>query len=538
MNRVQTVVTGAPCNSLQDCDFPAATRAAGLAAAAPVLLGVMLTLAACTAVGPDFVKPEAKVNTDWSQKDSAGLSSKAAADTAWWKAFNDPTLDQLIALAYRQNLSLQIAGLRILEARAQLGFATGRQYPQVQLATGEVTAVQISKNSPTYVPGFDNKFTNYQVGFDAAWEMDFWGKYRRGVESETAALAGSVADYDNALVTLTAEVARTYAVIRTYEVLVQQARTNADLQAEGLRIADARFRHGATSELDVTQATALLESTRATIPQLEASLRQATNALSTLLGQPTGTLEAMLAGAKGIPTAPAQVAVSIPAEMLRRRPDIRGAEQFAAAQSARIGIAKADLYPSFTLVGSVGLQTTSDFTGRSGGSLFESNSLTYVFGPRVTWSIFNYGRTKNLIRIQDARFQQLIVNYQDTVLKAAQEVEDGMIGFVNAQLAAESGARAVAAAQKSVDLAFTQYREGATDYERVLDAQRTLLQQENNLAQTRSSIATSLIALYKALGGGWEMRLGQPIVPDTMKDQMQQRTDWDGYFSPAPAPTP
>ncbi len=308
------------------------------------------------------------------------------------------------------------------------------------------------------------------------------------------------------------------------------------MQAEGLRIADARFRNGATSELDVTQATALLEGTRATIPQLEASLRQSENALSTLLSQPTGNLEAMLAGPQVIPTAPLQVAVSIPAEMLRRRPDIRSAEQFAAAQSARIGIAKAELYPSFSLIGSVGLQTSSGISGHSNAPLFDSDSLTYVFGPRVVWSIFNYGRTKNLIRIQDARFQQLIVNYEDTVLKAAQEVEDSMTGFLNAKLASESQGKAVDAAHRSVDLAFTQYREGATDYERVLDAQRTLLAQENTYAQIRSSVATNLIALYKALGGGWEMRIDQPLVPEPMQDEMKQRTNWDDYFSPAPAP--
>jgi len=224
--------------------------------------------------------------------------------------------------------------------------------------------------------------------------------------------------------------------------------------------------------------------------------------------------------------------------MLRRRPDIRSAENFAAAQSGRIGIAKADLYPSFTLLGSIGLQSTSGVSGGSSGSLFDSNSLTYVFGPRVTWSVFNYGRTKNLISIEDARFQQLIVSYQNTVLKAAQEVEDGMSGFVSAQLAVDSESKAVAAAQKSVDLAFVQYREGATDYERVLDAQRTLLLQQNTFAETRSSVATNLIALYKALGGGWELRVGQPIVPDAMKTEMEKRTNWDGYFSPAPAPTP
>jgi NodT family efflux transporter outer membrane factor (OMF) lipoprotein len=500
------------------------------------LLSTAVTLSACT-VGPDFVKPDAKVNKDWSQKDSAAISTKAAADGAWWKAFNDPVLDQLIQTAYHQNLTLQVAGLRILEARAQLGFATGRQYPQVQVATGSATAVGVSKNSASYIPGFDSQFADYQVGFDAAWEMDFWGKYRRGVQSETAALYGSVADYDDALVSLTAEVARTYAVIRTFEVLVEQANRNLELQTEGLRIAEARFRNGATSELDVTQATALMEGTRATIPKLEASLQQSENALSTLLGQPTGAVQAMLTGPKEIPTAPLQVAVSIPAEMLRRRPDIRSAEMFAAAQSARIGIAKADLYPSFSLVGSIGLQTSSGVSGRSTGSLFSSDSLTYVFGPRVTWSIFNYGRTKNLVRIEDTRFQQLIVGYQNTVLKAAQEVEDGMTGFLNAQIAVDADGKAVTAARRSVDLAFVQYREGATDYQRVLDAQRTLLQQENTFAETRSSVATNLIALYKALGGGWELRLGQPIVPDTMQTEMKQRTNWDdSHFSPPPAP--
>ena len=513
--------------------LPGAQRAAGVSG----LVVAALTLCACT-VGPDFVKPDAKlnkVNKDWAEKDNAALAA-SAADSAWWKGFNDPTLNKLIDLAYKQNLPLQIAGLKILEARAQLGYATGQQYPQVQVASGSATAVGISKNAASYIPGFDTRFANYQLGFDAAWEMDFWGKYRRGVESQAAALAGSVADYDSALVALTAEVARTYAIVRTFEVLLAQARTNADLQAEGLRIADARFRHGATSELDVTQATALLESTRATIPQLQASLQQSENALSTLLSQPTGNLEALLAGPQAIPTAPLQVAVSIPAEMLRRRPDIRSAEQFAAAQSARIGIAKSDLYPSFSLIGSVGLQTSSGVSGHSNGSLFDSDSLTYVFGPRVVWSIFNYGRTRNLIRIQDARFQQLIVNYQDTVIKAAQEVEDSMTGFLNSKLATDSQSKAVDAARRSVDLAFSQYREGATDYERVLDAQRTLLSQENTEAQIRSSVVTNLIALYKALGGGWEMRIDQPLVPDTMQDEMKKRTNWDNYFTPAPAP--
>jgi NodT family efflux transporter outer membrane factor (OMF) lipoprotein len=504
---------------------------------AVALLSAVLVLGGCT-VGPDFVRPEAKVNENWNEKGDARVR-QTAVDQQWWKAFQDPTLDQLIQLAYQQNLPLQITGLRIMEARAQLGIALGRQYPQLQEAFGSAAQVGLSQNTPNSSFA-DHNFWDYRVGFDAAWELDFWGKFRRDVETSRANLIASVADYDNALVSLTAEVARTYTVVRTSEVLIEITLANVKLQEEGLQIAESRFRNGATTELDVTQARTLLESTRALVPRLQVSLRQAQNALSTLLGQPPGTVQALLEGPQRIPTPPAEVAVGMPAELLRRRPDIRSAELNAAAQSARIGVAKADLYPSFSLFGEIGFETSSGGGTLSNNAglrnLFDGGSLFYSFGPGFRWPLFNYGRIENNVRVQDARFQQLLVNYQDTVLRAAQEVEDALIGFLKDQEALVYDQNSVAAARRSVEIARIQYREGAVDYERVLDSQRALLQEETRLADTRSSIATNLIALYKALGGGWEVRAGQPILPAGTQAEMQKRTNWGRLLPPAPMP--
>lgn len=490
------------------------------------VLGVASLLSACN-VGPDFKRPEVPVAENWRTMDPQ-VAAQTATDVSWWKAFNDPALDHLVEVAYHQNLSLQIAGLRIVEARARLGVATGKQFPQVQEVFGSATALGIPKNL-TANTALDNRFFDYRVGFDAAWELDFWGKYRRGVESAAASLLATVGDYYASIVALTAEVARAYVGIRTAEVLIAQGEENAKLEEEALAIAQSRFKNGETSELDPTQASALLESTRASIPQLQIQLEQTRNALRTLLGQPAGTVDPLLAGPKTIPAAPAKIAVGMPAEILRRRPDIRSAELAAAAQCARIGVAKADLYPSFSLVGAIGLQA-----GNAGGTwhnFFSADSLFYSFGPQVSWPILNYGRLKNAVRVEDARFQQLLVNYRDTVIKATQEVEDAIAGFLNAQKAVVFDQNAVTATQRSVEIALRQYREGATDYQRVVDSQRSLLGQQNALAQTTSSVAMNLIALYKALGGGWELREGQPVVSEATQREMKERTSWGDMLS-------
>jgi NodT family efflux transporter outer membrane factor (OMF) lipoprotein len=497
---------------------------------AATLAGALM-LTGC-AVGPRYTRPALKVNDHWTATLSPQISTQLAADSAWWKAFHDPALERLIQLAYSQNLSLQVAGLRIMEARAELGIATGYRYPQLQQASASVSRVGLSKNTVNKPPDFTRDFWDEQIGFDVSWEADFWRKYSKAVKAQQAVYISSVDDYQNALVSLSAEVARTYVIVRTFQELIEQGRRNLQVQEESLRIADARFRNGATSELDVSQARTLLESTRASIPQLEISLAQSENALCTLLGQPTGSLQNLLQGPQAIPPAPPQVAVSIPAEVLRRRPDIRSAELVAMAQSERIGIAKSDLYPHFVLSGAFGLHATTP--GAASFNFLDPASLFFAVGPRVYWNFFDYGRTKNRVRVEDARFQQAVITYQDSVLKASQEVEDGIVGFLKVLEATSAQQDAVTAARKSVEIATVQYREGAVDFQRVLDADRSLLQQENELVHLRSSAATNVISLYKALGGGWEMSVGQPFVNNATRIEMERRTNWGNLFSTQP----
>jgi NodT family efflux transporter outer membrane factor (OMF) lipoprotein len=496
------------------------------------LIAIVLGAAACN-VGPDYVRPKVTVNTQWSEQRDRRLANSAVA-IEWWRSFDDPTLDWLIEVAYRQNLTLQIAALRIFEARAEVGVAIGEQLPENPGPIGTGSVQKLSKHAPNSAR-IDRFYGDYQIGFDAVWEVDLWGKYRRGVRAARAGYLATVADYDAAIVSLTAEVARTYVLIRTFEALIELARQNADIQEEAQRIAESRFRNGATSELDVAQATNLLETTRASIPKLQVDLRHAQNALSTLLGRPTGFVRSRLTETSVIPTPPAQVAISVPAKMLRRRPDIRGAELRAAAQCERIGIAKADLFPSFVLFGSIGTQTSSGGGVPSGnssiGDLFGPGSLVGNAGGSVFWPILRYPKILSNMRVEDARFQQAIVEYRQTVLQAAQEVEDGIIGFLRQQDAAVFARSAVNAAELSVELALVQYREGAVDFQRVIDTQRVLLASQNELLDTRSAVATSLIALYKALGGGWEIRRGRPIVDERNRREMEERIDWGSHLS-------
>jgi len=504
-----------------------------------VALFAMVFLISGCMVGPDFVKPDAPVEGEWLQQQDSKIKSEPANLSDWWTVFDDPLLNKLIELASQQNLDLLNAGVRILEARAQLGIAKGFQYPQTQQVSGEANANQLSENAPNEA-GADRFFYNYQLGFDAAWELDFWGRFRRGVESANASLYSSLADYDDILVSLIAEVARTYFEIRTFEQRLAVARENVKLQEESLDIAAARYEGGVADQLDETQAKALLKQTQATIPSLEAGLRQAKNALAILLGILPTEVQDILGPPNPIPAAPIEVAVGIPAELLRRRPDIRLAEFQAAAQSAQIGIAKADLYPSFSLVGSIGLQSSDKGGIRSNNAhfddLFTSDGITYFIGPTFQWPVFNYGRLKNSVRVQDARFQQLVVNYQNTVLQAFQDVEDATVGFLKSQEQKSFLSESVEQYKLSVELSLIQYSEGLTDFQRVIDAQRNLAQQEDAFASVTGAVGTNLIALYKALGGGWELRLGKDFIPEKTKEEMRQRTDWGNQLSPEDLP--
>ncbi|NQZ54654.1 MAG: TolC family protein [Piscirickettsiaceae bacterium] len=480
-------------------------------------------------VGPDFLKPDAPVLDKWISDKQSSLDTSSAEFKEWWKVFNDPVLDELVNTAYQQNLDLHIAAVRILEARAQLGIATGNQYPQSQTIGGGITHNEISKNSPNFSPLTDSTFGSYQVGFDAAWELDVWGRFRRGVEAADANLLSTQANYDDILVSLTAEVAAAYVQIRTFEERVVLAKKNEAIQQRSLHITEVRFNNGATTELDVTQATALLHNTKALISSLEVGLRQSKNALSTLLGTTPSELTDSLNESGVIPSAPADVAVGMPAEMLRRRPDVRRAELQAASQSALVGVAEADLYPSFSLLGSFGFASSS--TGSSDfGDLMNTDSFTSTIGPTFSWPILNYGRIKNNVRVQDARYQQSIINYKNTVLSAVREVEDAMVGFLKSREQAEALQQSVRASDRSVEIALIQYRDGVTDYTRVLNTQEFLVEQQDSYTAIRGDIARNLIAMYKALGGGWELREGQEILPTDVKDEMMQRTDWGEFL--------
>jgi NodT family efflux transporter outer membrane factor (OMF) lipoprotein len=480
-------------------------------------------------VGPDFVKPEVEAPPDWSVPAAAGLVTSAQERVRWWRVFEDPVLDELVDRAHRQNNDLQLAGLRVLEARAQLGIATGSSYPQVQVLAGEATYLSPADNS-----GAGNGFWSYGLGASAQWEIDFWGRFRRGIESADAAFLASIAAYDQARVLLTGAVVSTYATVRSLEEQLQIAHENVAIQHRSYEIAELRFREGQDSELDMQQALTLLLSTEASIPELESSLIQARNALGTLLGQPPGRVEALLARGGGIPQVPAATPIGVPADMLRRRPDVRRAELQARSANALVGLAEADLYPSFSLTGTIGLAAggpgDSDF-----GDLFDGDALTWSIGPSFVWPFLNYGRIRNNVRVQDARLQQALVNYRETVLQAAREVEDAMAAFIGRRQQQEILERTVVSARRSNELSVLRYSEGFSDYERVLNAQQALFNQQQRLVANQGDTVRSLVTVYTALGGGWEDREGLPWIDPRTLESMQARTDWGTLIEDAMA---
>jgi len=503
------------------------------------LLAVLFLAAGCFKVGPDFVKPEAAVMPNWLEAEGyKQVSTKADEYRDWWRSFNDPVMDKLVQSAYQQNLGLRIAGVRVLGARAQLGAATGQLFPQAQQATGLVQKNRLSEKSPLAPPGTPGNFWVTQLGMTASWEIDFWGKFRRAIESADAGLMAAVADYDNALVSLTGDVANAYVSIRTLEKRLDIARQNVLIQKKSLQIATARWKGGTTSRRDVEQALTVLESTEATIPPLESQLRQTKNALCVLMGMPPSDLGETLGPKAGnIPVPPPTVALGMPAELLRRRPDIQAAEWRAAAQCAQIGVSKASLFPAFSFSGNIAFQA-GDVGSVMLADMFQWRSRTGSFGPAFQWNILNYGQITNLVRVQDAKFQELLIAYQNTVLQAQQEVENSLIAFLKAQEQAERLAASTAAAQRSVGLAILQYREGITDFTTVITAEQTLLTQQDNLASSLGNISSNLVGMYRAMGGGWQIREGHDFLPDAVKEAMAKRTNWGKLLTPAAIPEP
>jgi NodT family efflux transporter outer membrane factor (OMF) lipoprotein len=501
---------------------------------AAVLLGAALLLFTGCLVGPDFKRPTVTVSENWLETGDRRVSTESAGYRNWWTAFDDPVLNRLVERAYRDNLSLRQAGVRVLQARAQLGIAIGDMFPQTQQAVGGAEYFRTSERAATgaFASGGPLKYWQSQIGVQASWELDFWGRIRRGIQSAEASLLSTLADYDSTLVTLTADVANSYIAIRTAEERIRIARENAETQDQILKITEARFTYGTATQRDVEQARTSLLNTLASIPPLETQRRQAHDALSVLLGMPPRDLSDVLAGASGIPASPPHVIVGIPADLLRRRPDVRSAELQAVAQSSQIGVAKADLLPIFTLNGSLVFLST-DLGRFKLSDMFKWGSRSIQAGPSVQWNILNYGQITNNVRVQDAAFQQLLIAYQNAVLSAQQDVEDNLIAFLRAQDRAELLAQSVTSAKTALDLAILQYREGLTDFTTVLTVQQTLLTQQDSLASTLGNISTSLVGIYRALGGGWEIREGQDLVPPEIRAEMQRRTNWGRLLTPA-----
>ncbi len=480
-------------------------------------------------VGPNFLRPPAPVASKWIDAADARVKSETGDLSRWWTVFKDPVLNSLVDTAYRQNLTLKDAGFRVLQTRAQFGIARGNFFPQTQTANGDYLRQGLSRDAANR--GFVGQrfYDQHDFGFTLAWELDFWGLFRRTIEYAGETMNASVENYDAVLVTLIGDVATTYVQIRTLERQIVLTRQNALLQRETLVLADARFQGGTTTDLDVEQARTIVGQTEAEIPLLEISLRQANNHLCVLLGIPPADLHKQL-GEGEIPTAPASVIAGVPADLLRRRPDVRQAERAAAAQSAQIGIAEAQFYPHISITG------TLDYQSQSLRNLISPGSFQGTVGPTYTWNILNYFRILNNVRYQDALFKQLVIDYQNTVLTAAQETENGMVTFIKSWEQAATLYDSVVAAQTAVKIAIAQYRGGMVDFNRVALLETTLVNQQNLLAQARGQIATGLIDVYRALGGGWELRFAGPTSDESAVQQWRLPAATPDGPPPPPAP--
>lgn len=493
-----------------------------------LLLG-MCGLGGCMRLGPDFQPPGQAWLEHWNSAAIEQASQRGATPAMhqWWKVFADPVLEGLIAQADTHNASLQIAGLRVLQARAQLGIAQSARYPQLQQASAD--ALYFNRTQSGGSNPQDRHFWQYGAAFDVGWELDFWGRFSRAIESADAAYFAAHANYEDVLVLLRAEVALTYFNVRTTEARLRVADENATQQLRNFEITQRLFSSGQTAELDLQQARTQYLGTLSIIPSLRASVRRSRNALAVLIGLPPGELPA-LDGYHGlIPLVDRAVLQEVPARLLARRPDIRAAELEVASQSALIGVALSDFYPSVSLLGSI-VWTTDSLRGTPA-------SLDRIGGPSVRWNLFDHGQISNNVRVQDARLQQLIEAYRDKVRQAAREADDAAYGLVESLQRERILDQAQQAAKRSLVLASTQYREGYSDFQRVLDAQRALLDQQDSYLLARNDAVGNLITLYKALGGGWYSP--QPQVAPATREVMQQRVDWGRLLDePAAQPAP
>jgi NodT family efflux transporter outer membrane factor (OMF) lipoprotein len=499
-----------------------------------LIISGALILAGCTMVGPDFARPPVKAVDQYKSTaqteftESLGENSNKILDPVeWWKSFNDPTLNALLKQATAQNLTLQQTALRIYQLQAQLGVSDAALLPSANLSASysntRNSAIQEAIND-------SNNLVSKNALVQVSWELDFWGKNRRGIQSSLSSYLSGVAAFYSADVSLTADVANTYINIRNYEELIMVAKTNLALQKESLRIAGARFKYGATSMLDLSQAQAQYEQTKAQIPALIANLKKNQHAMSILLGEPPEYYEKTYGNTKGSLKPPSELGVGMPRDLLRRRPDVLQAEFDAASKSALIGVSKAQLFPTFTLGGLFGY-ATSNYGTLSSANLFSWGNNSSGVNAGISLPLFYRGAIVDQVRVQDAIFQQSLLAYQNQVLNAQKEVEDSLITISTTKSSKEDLTRGVVAAQSAADLALERYKAGQNDYTTVITAQQNLLNIQNSLVQTSSNELIGYVGAFKALGGGWTADMSPPKLPDQMIADMTDRTDWGSVLT-------
>lgn len=463
------------------------------------MLGALLLapmLVGCK-VGPDYVAPDTATTMPggFQTPEDPSFVTGEANIVDWWIVFDDGQLVELIERARIDNLDLRIAISRVTEARARLGIAESGNVPSVAAGGSALRGQESSAIDPV---GGGTTRTRYDAGLDASWELDVFGKVAREVEAATAEFQATEEDQRDVAVSLYAEVARTYLAVRAYQSQLAVAESNIRSQREILTLTRTRYETGISSRLDVAQAESVLASSEAEVPPLRIELARAINTMGLLLAQYPVELHDELEEPKPIPVPPVEVAVGVPANLLRQRPDIRAAERRLAAQTALIGVATADLYPQFSLIGNFG------FASLGTSDLFDAGSRAFSLGPSFRWSLFDGGRVRSQIKVEEARTEQAVLAYERTVLSAMEEVETAMVAFTEQRIRVDALERAAAAARQTLELATDLYREGLTDFQGILDAQRSLFAYEGAVAEARGTASTNLVRLYKALGGGWD----------------------------------
>ncbi len=458
-----------------------------------LLLAFLSATAGCIKVGPDYQPPQVEVPEQWRLPSGAEVVPTEADIRNWWEVFHDPVLTSLINQAAARNLDLKVAVARVKEARARLWVVRGELMPTIDME-GSATRQLASEN--TTPPG-GLTYDTYSGSVGASWEIDLFGRIHRSVEAAQADYQATQEERTGVMVALYAQVAESYLQVRTFQARLAAAEKNIASQKEVLALTRSRFKYGLATALDVSQAETVLANSQAELPPLRTGLNQAINTVALLLARHPGEVEKELTQVRPIPTPPARVAVGVPADVLRQRPDVRGAERQLAAATARIGVATADLYPSFSLTGVIGLAAAET------SSLFSAGSRFYSFGPSFRWNLFAGERIRNQIKVQDALTEQALLRYEQTVLTALSEVDNALSSFYQQRRRVEALSRAVTATSRTLELAIRLYKEGLRDFQGVLDAQRSLFEVDNQLAQAKGELAINLVKLYQALGGGW-----------------------------------